>query len=151
VCGVREVWCGGSDWPSDWTISAVLPPLPVLRAVVFLFWCALPDLAVVLPCRASSVDNLFSNDVLEAEVTRLQKLPQDEGVTLRLQQVEAKMQILIVQVQTGRLTMEGYTEQVQKKIQEERDAAKQLVAAGCKQSAMNALRRAKIMQAELEE
>ena len=88
----------------------------------------------------------MSNDVLEWEASRLAGVSEQ---ATRLQEVDAKMQVLVMQVQTGVLSEEGYVAMVQAKIEEEKRLAKALVKVDREQAQM-ALRRAKIMQKELE-
>lgn len=118
-----------------------------------------------------NINNLMSNNVLEWEAAEIdkeiaglkakrQEVP-DELVA-RKQIVEVKMQGLVIGVQTGKITMEAYTEMVQQKIKDERELAKMLLGKGRKVRpalallfltsqdwASLALQRAKIMEQEL--
>ena len=106
------------------------------------------------------VENMFSNDVLEwalakveseiAEYKSKRKEVPDELET-RKTNIEIKIQILSIQVQTEQLTEEAYVELVQQKIAEEKELTKKYSSAGNKEAALLALTRAKIMTKELEE
>jgi hypothetical protein len=65
--------------------------------------------------------------------------------------IEARIQLLLIQVQTGRLTEEGYANNLKNKIVEERQRVKALLAQGKKDGARLALQRAKLMEKELTE
>ena len=105
------------------------------------------------------VENMFSNDVLEwalakveseiAEYKSKRKEVPDELET-RKTNIEIKIQILSIQVQTEQLTEEAYVELVQQKIAEEKELTKKYSSAGNKEAALLALTRAKIMTKELE-
>ncbi len=101
---------------------------------------------------------MISNDVLEAEQESVQKQIQQyaaqrkeppEDLVDRKQQIDLKLNLLQIQVQTGQLTMEAYMEQLQQKIENERKTAAQLVKAGKREWAKLALVRVKIMEKEL--
>jgi hypothetical protein len=100
------------------------------------------------------VENMVSNDVLEWALGLVNKQlltnKNDDELITRKTQIETKLQILMIQVQTGALSEEGYTEMVQKKIDEEKLLARQYMAKGNKPAAQLALTRAKIMSSELE-
>jgi hypothetical protein len=107
---------------------------------------------------ANDVNRLFSNDVLEWEKLRVTKLiaaakaakkPIPEDLPDRLQVVDMKMSMLVVQVQTGKLSPEKYTEVLKKSLESEKGLAKRLVGAGLREEAKLALARAKIIEAEI--
>ena len=68
---------------------------------------------------------------------------------MRKTEINIKLQVLIIQVQTQQLTEEAYIEQVEKKIKEERELAKKYSAAGNTEAYLLALTRAEIMAKEL--
>jgi len=70
-------------------------------------------------------------------------------VQLRLTMVEAKIMVLMVQIQQGKLTMEGYQEILTKKISEEKSLAKIFMANGQKDLAASCIHRTSVMEKEL--
>eukprot|EP01113_Clastostelium_recurvatum_P018901 TRINITY_DN2227_c0_g1_i2.p1 TRINITY_DN2227_c0_g1~~TRINITY_DN2227_c0_g1_i2.p1 ORF type:complete len:785 (-),score=252.31 TRINITY_DN2227_c0_g1_i2:70-2169(-) len=103
--------------------------------------------------------DIISNDVLEFEVGRLnnliaqyktQKKEVPEEIEDRKQALELKMNILVIQVQTGALSVETYTDMLMKKIEEEKVLAQKLVQKGKRDWAKAALHRAKVMKQETE-
>ena len=107
----------------------------------------------------SSVDNMVSNDVLEwalAEVEKqilLQKKqnqPVSEELITKQQQIDMKLQILVIQIQSGQMSEEAYISMVEKKITEEKEIARKYIKENKKEAAQLALLRAKIMTKELE-
>jgi hypothetical protein len=103
------------------------------------------------------VENLISNDVLEWELENINKKiasmngTAPEDLTERKQAVEFKLSFLQVQVQTGQLSEEAYFQQLKAKILFEKNLATKLVKQGQRLPAALALKRAKIMEKELQE
>jgi len=105
------------------------------------------------------VDNIISNDVLEHELevvnsqlavyAQKKAAPPDELVD-RKQAIELKINILVIQVQSGQLTSEAYISMLNAKIETEKALARKLVAIGKKDWARYPLQRIKLMQAEIE-
>ena len=107
-----------------------------------------------------SVDLIVSNNVLEAEldqVTRqiaqyqVKKAKVPEDLTDRKQQLEIKMQLLVLQVQMGKLTMDAYLAQVRQAITDTKSMAVQFKRGNKLDLAKRALARIKIMQDEVDE
>ena len=113
-----------------------------------------------------SVENMVSNNVMEWALdtlnrklvqARQQKAKSQEGVDLvellqdRKQQLELAMQLLVLRVQTGKLTMEDYRTTLEEKVKEETERARMFKAQGNIPAAKMALQRAKIMREELAE
>lgn len=102
-----------------------------------------------------SVDNMISNNVLEEELRRtdlaLKQSPKNEDLLDRKQQIQLKINMLQIQVETGLLTMEVYVQRLEQKIKEERAIAQLLVKSGNKEAAKQVLTRVKIMEKELTE
>eukprot|EP01112_Ceratiomyxa_fruticulosa_P021634 TRINITY_DN7680_c0_g5_i1.p1 TRINITY_DN7680_c0_g5~~TRINITY_DN7680_c0_g5_i1.p1 ORF type:complete len:803 (-),score=262.51 TRINITY_DN7680_c0_g5_i1:82-2490(-) len=106
-----------------------------------------------------NIDNVISNEVLEflqnkvnndiAQLTAKKQPVPDTLVDLK-QAIEIKANMLVIQVQTGALTMEKYTEMLQKQIEEENLLAKKLLKKGKREWAKAALHRAKLMKDEIE-
>jgi len=108
----------------------------------------------------NSLDNMVSNNVLEWELDNLKKRiaklsenkePIPDHLITRKELIEAKLQILVIQVQTGQITVESYMNTLQNKIQEEKANAAQLLRLGKKDAARLALARMKIMVKEISE
>jgi len=80
-----------------------------------------------------NIDSVVSNNILEWELEQIQqqmaqhKQPQDELLD-RKTQVDLKVQLLVLEVQTGKLTMEAYLDRVKKRMEEEK-----IIALKCKQ------------------
>jgi len=107
----------------------------------------------------NAVDFLISDKVLEwalavtdkeIALARSKKQPIDD-LQIRKQQIQMKQQLLIISIQTEKLTFEDYTASLQAKIQEEKQLAKQLAKAGREDQARLALTRAALMEKELAE
>jgi hypothetical protein len=99
-----------------------------------------------------NLDHLVSNDVLEWELENVTKaLAQGPNPELlaKKKAIEAKLQFLQQQVESGALTEEAYFEQLKKKIVEERENAKKLLQSGDRTAAALAVKRAKIMENEI--
>lgn len=77
------------------------------------------------------------------------KIPDD--LIDRKQALEIKMNLLVVQVQSGSLTMESYLMQVKKAIEFEKERALKYKAANSMDLAKKALLRVKMMQQEVDE
>jgi hypothetical protein len=106
-----------------------------------------------------SVENMVSNDVLEwglGEVEKQiltfqrQKKEVPEELITKKQQIELKLQLLIIQIQSGQVSEEDYIAMVEKKVVEEKAMARKYVQRGIKEAAQLCLLRAKIMAKELE-
>jgi len=111
----------------------------------------------VLKKKVQSLDWIVSNSVFEYEEKRLNELvsklkmerkSHDEEET-RITLVAVKITDIVFRIQSGLLTIDTYTEGVQKKITEERETAKLLANAGDLETARGCLARAKIMEKEL--
>lgn len=106
----------------------------------------------------TSVDWLISNALLDLEQRKLQEIIEDAKkkhkqpsmeVTIRLNLVESKMMVLLIQIQQGKLTLEEYKQQVSAKIAEEKSLAKIFMTRGQKELASGCLQRASVMEKEL--
>jgi hypothetical protein len=69
----------------------------------------------------------------------------------RLQTVEFKLQLLVLQVQSGELSLEAYLQQLKASIQANKQLAIRLKQNGLTAEAREALRRAKTMEQEISE
>eukprot|EP00163_Fabomonas_tropica_P009412 TRINITY_DN1921_c0_g2_i6.p1 TRINITY_DN1921_c0_g2~~TRINITY_DN1921_c0_g2_i6.p1 ORF type:complete len:897 (+),score=257.89 TRINITY_DN1921_c0_g2_i6:375-3065(+) len=106
-----------------------------------------------------NVDLIVSNNVLEQESEALAlklgqmaakgRIPDD--LQDRKTAIDLKMQLLVIEVQTGKLTMPGYLERVKKAMLVDKKLAIQLNKMGKKQLAYQVLQRVKTMKAEVEE
>jgi hypothetical protein len=67
----------------------------------------------------------------------------------RKQQLEMSLNILGINVESGKLTQEVYLQQMRNKIVEEKEIAKNFLSQGKRDWAALALKRAKIMEAEI--
>ncbi|KNC75732.1 hypothetical protein SARC_11753 [Sphaeroforma arctica JP610] len=101
-----------------------------------------------------------SNEVLEWEVNNCAKAiaaakakgqEPDNDILQKKQTAEVMMQVLIIQIQTEKLSLEDYCAQVKTKIVAEKKLAAKLKAKGKIEWAKAALMRAKIMEKEMEE
>jgi hypothetical protein len=103
------------------------------------------------------VDLIVSNEVLEAELEAARRaLPsargeEREALEDRVQQLELKMQLLVLQVQTGQLSMPAYLDLLRARIRADRALAQALAKASRHEPAKKVLRRVKIMEKELTE
>ena len=104
------------------------------------------------------VEGMISNSVLEWAMGETEKkirstpktnTDEIESLEMRKQTIQIKMDILMLQIQTGKLTIEQYTENVQKKIAEEKKLAIQFRDQGKIDAAKLALVRMKLMEKEL--
>jgi len=111
----------------------------------------------VLKKKVQSLEWMVSNAVFEYEQKRLTQLvsklkaerkPHDEEET-RITLISVKVSDIVFRIEAGLLTIENYTEQVQKKITEERETAKIFATSGDMETARGCLSRAKIMEKEL--
>lgn len=104
-----------------------------------------------------SVDSIVSNMVLEHEMSLINAAlasPQSKNkddLMDRKQALEIKMNMLIIQVQTGILDMETYLNDVEKRIEQDRRLALVFKKHNRLDLAKSALTRKKIMQDELNE
>ncbi|KAG0255113.1 Coiled-coil and C2 domain-containing protein 1B [Actinomortierella ambigua] len=108
-----------------------------------------------------SVDLLVSNNVLESEIelakqgiktaTAAGKTEQVDEYQDRLMQLEVKMQLLVVQVQSGLLTMDQYCARVKARMEKDKALALFFKKRQMILEAKKALGRLKIMQAEMKE
>jgi len=137
-----------SQTPSTPATPKPAPPTPAAPP-------ADPDEEVDL----NPVENMMSNDVLEwglefvdKEIAQYQTKgqPVPEELITKKQQIDLKMQLLILQIQTGKMSEEDYVARVQQKIAEEKTLARNYMAAKNQTGARLALTRAKIMTVELE-
>ncbi|KAI8884202.1 hypothetical protein K501DRAFT_248399, partial [Backusella circina FSU 941] len=101
----------------------------------------------------NSVDSIVSNMVLEHEMKLVDASTSGnkEDLMDRKQALEIKMNMLVIQVQTGLLDMETYLSNVQKRMDEDRQLAIIFKKFNRLDLAKAALVRKKIMQDELEE
>jgi len=105
----------------------------------------------------NSVDWIVSHIVMEDEEKRVKKQILDlkkegketDDEEVRLQIIATKIQVLMIQIETGLLTMEAYVEVVNKKIAEEEKYAKYFYKKGDKETAKRCLYRMKLMKQEL--
>jgi hypothetical protein len=105
-----------------------------------------------------SVDNLVSNMVMEhelglvnASIASKQSAKVKEDLMDRKQAIEIKMNMLVIQVQTGILDMNTYLDSVQKRMDQDRRLALIFKKHNRLDLAKSALVRKKIMQDELDE
>jgi hypothetical protein len=105
-----------------------------------------------------SVDNIVSNMVMEHEMglanagmASKQPAKAKEDLMDRKQALEIKMNMLVIQVQTGMLDMDTYLENVQKRMDNDRRLALIFKKHNRLDLAKAALVRKKIMQDELDE
>jgi len=103
---------------------------------------------------------MVSNELLESELGKVdaqlnafaaQKKPPPEDLVDRKQEIELKIKLLVLQVETGMLTQEAYVARLQAKIAEERNTARELAKLGKRDWAKMALARVKVMEKELSE
>ncbi|KAF9135960.1 Coiled-coil and C2 domain-containing protein 1B [Mortierella sp. 14UC] len=109
----------------------------------------------------NSVEALVSNMVLESEIQIAQQMIHDakavgnveaaEEYQDRLMQLEIKLKLLVLQVQTGQLTMDVYCRSVYDKITRDKKLAVELKRLGMVPEAKRALGRSKIMVQEMKE
>ncbi|KAK3836094.1 MAG: hypothetical protein JOS17DRAFT_536050 [Linnemannia elongata] len=109
----------------------------------------------------NSVELLVSNMVLESEIQIAQSMIHDaravgnaeaaEEYQDRLMQLEIKMKLLVLQVQTGQLTMDVYCQSVYGRIGKDKKLAVELRRLGMVPEAKRALGRSKIMAQEMKE
>ncbi|KAF9975094.1 hypothetical protein BGZ65_008424, partial [Modicella reniformis] len=107
------------------------------------------------------VDMLVSNMVLESEIQQTQQMIQDaktadnkdavEEYQDRLVQLEIKLKLLVLQVQTGQLTMDAYCQAVNARIAKDKKLALDLKRLGMLSEAKKALARSKTMAQEMKE
>lgn len=91
--------------------------------------------------------------VINAQITTLtsRNQPVPDDLTDRKQALDIKMNLLVVQVQTGLLTMDAYLKNVEERMEKDGKLAVTLKNAGRTDLAKVALRRRKIMRDEVEE
>jgi hypothetical protein len=111
---------------------------------------------VILLQEFDNVDNIVSNMVLEAEQeqiqTQLQAKPANSAeLRDRLQNVQIKLNMLVLQVQTGTLTLPAYIQNVRKSIEQTKRQALQFKRFNQMGKAREAMNRLKIMQQEVAE
>ncbi|KAI1316847.1 Coiled-coil and C2 domain-containing protein 1B [Mortierella claussenii] len=109
----------------------------------------------------NSVEVLVSNMVLESEIQQTQQMVHNakavgnseaaEEHQDRLTQLEIKLKLLVLQVQTGQLTMDVYCQAVNARIVKDKRLAVELKRLGMIPEAMRALARSKIMAQEMKE
>ncbi|KAG0277176.1 Coiled-coil and C2 domain-containing protein 1B [Linnemannia exigua] len=109
----------------------------------------------------NSVELLVSNMVLESEIQIAQQMVHDakavgntetaEEYQDRLMQLEIKMKLLVLQVQTGQLTMDVYCRSVYDRIGKDKKLAVELKRLNMVPEAKRALGRSKIMAQEMKE
>ena len=97
------------------------------------------------------VDGMVSNKVMDAELEMLRALPQTDDVADRVSEVEVKQALLVLDVQTGRLTLDAYLDQVRARMDHQKRLAVALGKAERKADAFRVLKRIKVMQAEVSE
>ncbi|GBB92134.1 hypothetical protein RclHR1_01970016 [Rhizophagus clarus] len=108
----------------------------------------------------NNVDALVSNLVIQHEVEAVnaqiatleaQRKSIPDDLTDRKNALEIKQNLLVIQVQTGQLTMDKYLDQVRKGIVESKKLAVVFKKAGKLEEAKKALGRSKIMEGEVKE
>ncbi|KAF9172603.1 Coiled-coil and C2 domain-containing protein 1B [Mortierella sp. AD010] len=109
----------------------------------------------------NNVDLLVSNMVLESEIQQAKQMIHDaravgnseaaEEYQDRLTQLEIKMKLLVIRVQTGQLTMDAYCQSVNERIAKDRALAIEFKRIGMIAEAKKALARSKIMAQEMKE
>ncbi|KAF9110012.1 Coiled-coil and C2 domain-containing protein 1B [Mortierella sp. AM989] len=109
----------------------------------------------------NNVELLVSNMVLESEIQQTKQLIHDaravanseatEEYQDRLTQLEIKMKLLVIRVQTGQLTMDGYCQSVNERIVKDKKLAIEFKRLGMIPEAKKALARSKIMTQEMKE
>ncbi|KAG0307554.1 Coiled-coil and C2 domain-containing protein 1B [Dissophora globulifera] len=109
----------------------------------------------------NSVELIASNMVLESEIQHAQQMVHDARAVGnsdaadehqdRLTQLEIKMKLLVIQVQTGQLTMDGYCQAVNARIAKDKKLAIEFKRLGMLPEAKRALGRSKIMAQEMKE
>ncbi|KAF9574176.1 hypothetical protein EC968_007271 [Mortierella alpina] len=109
----------------------------------------------------NNVEILVSNTVLEHEIQEAQRMIHEakavgnsdgaEEYQDRLTQLEIKMKLLVLQVQTGQLTMEAYCQAVNARILKDKKLAIEFKKLGMMPEARRALERSKIMAHEMKE
>jgi hypothetical protein len=109
-----------------------------------------------------AVDFLESNDVLEAEIARVQQQLQsgqlDEdaqfNATLRMQLLQVKLQTLVLRVQNETLSLEDYLEILRERVRRDKQLAlylsKVVGDAEARETAVRVMRRMKIMEQEID-
>eukprot|EP01119_Soliformovum_irregulare_P013729 TRINITY_DN3683_c0_g2_i4.p1 TRINITY_DN3683_c0_g2~~TRINITY_DN3683_c0_g2_i4.p1 ORF type:complete len:484 (-),score=138.78 TRINITY_DN3683_c0_g2_i4:74-1525(-) len=100
-----------------------------------------------------NMDDMISNDLLEWEISNLSKRPTDqltEEESVRLVQLQMKKMALEAMVESGKLSMDDYLSRLRSKAEELRLRAKALVGQGDKKRAALELRRAKIIENEIQ-
>ncbi|KAI8048582.1 hypothetical protein BDF22DRAFT_779163 [Syncephalis plumigaleata] len=103
-----------------------------------------------------SIDNIVSNMVLEAEQEQIQAQLQGKPANSaelrdRLQSVQIKLNMLVLQVQTGTLTLPAYIQNVRQSIEQTKRQALQFKRLNRMDKAREAMNRLKIMQQEVAE
>ena len=110
--------------------------------------------------KLSSVDLLVSNlviqheiDTVNAQITTFesQRKTVPDDLTDRKNSLDIKQNLLVIQVQTGQLTMDKYLDQVRANITSCKKLALVLKKAGKLEEAKKALGRSKIMESEVKE
>eukprot|EP01133_Synstelium_polycarpum_P006252 gene6252-7249_t len=102
-----------------------------------------------------SLDRVVSNDVMDNELEKILAIMATKGANAELldrkQAIELKKMVLETQVDSGVLTVEGYTQQVQEAILKDQILAKKLMQEGKKDQAVRVMARVKIMRNELDQ
>lgn len=102
------------------------------------------------------VDLIVSYDVINEELRKLEaKMPSLSGavaaeLTDRYDSLALKKQLLEIEMQTGKLTLDMYVERLHSRISEDRTLISQLLAVNRRLDAARVLHRIKIMEKELE-
>jgi hypothetical protein len=91
----------------------------------------------------------WERDTLAAKISSMKGQANDDLVD-RKQAVELKLQILSVQAATGQLDQDKYVNDMKEKVAVEKKLATKLSKEGNKEGALLALKRAKIMEKEIE-
>ncbi|KAF9209390.1 hypothetical protein BGZ49_004695 [Haplosporangium sp. Z 27] len=109
----------------------------------------------------NNVDLIVSNMVLESEIQQAKQMIHDaqavanneavEEYQDRLSQLEIKLKLLVIRVQTGQLTMDVYCQTVNERIAKDRALAIEFKKLGMLPEAKRALSRSKIMAQEMKE
>ena len=100
---------------------------------------------------------LYSNDVLEMELALAKSKANTKGMSpdevyqlsMRAQLIQTKLESLVMQVQSERLSLESYLQNVAARLAQDKLLAVYLSSADRKQEALAVLRRVKVMEKEL--
>jgi len=95
---------------------------------------------------------LVSNDVIEAELQALASKPKEEmtvDALLQQTQLQTRLDMLTASVQSGKLTLESYIQELKARVKKDKELAVHLSKNNRKPDAVAVLKRVKIMEAEI--